>query len=201
MKDVVRDFSFFNWFTLPDEQAATSMFLLPLLIGATLASLVAGVLSDRFGKKLVVYIAGVLQATAALGLIFFTQIETAALLGFIFGLGYGAYNAVDFALASACLPDRERAGKDMGIWGFALSVPSVVTPLIAGVVLDFFQRVGHHHHMVGLGYTIIFAMATAFCVLSTILTTRIDLGPSAPAHHAKKNDDADAAEMTATDFD
>lgn len=40
--------------------------MLPLLLGATLSSLVAGVLSDRYGRKLMVYISGGLQALVVL---------------------------------------------------------------------------------------------------------------------------------------
>ena len=40
------------------EQAA-SFFLLPLLLGAIISTLVAGILSDRFGRKLMVYLTGV----------------------------------------------------------------------------------------------------------------------------------------------
>ncbi len=74
MQDVVQDFTLFGAVTLPDAQvrfgqtknkkhtgtesymqAATSMFLLPLLLGATAAALTAGVLSDRLGRKIMVY--------------------------------------------------------------------------------------------------------------------------------------------------
>lgn len=54
-----------------DAKAATSLFLLPLLVGATISALLAGALSDRFGRKVMVYIAGGVQAATAVGMILF----------------------------------------------------------------------------------------------------------------------------------
>lgn len=70
MEDVVqKPYNLLGWI-LPDAKAATSMFLLPLLVGATVAALLAGALSDRFGRKLLVYLSGAIQAATAIGMIF-----------------------------------------------------------------------------------------------------------------------------------
>jgi MFS family permease len=153
------------------------LFLLPLLLGAVVASLVAGILSDRYGRKLLVYIAGGLQAAAALFMILFPSMSFAVVLGFVFGLGYGAFQSVDFALAADVLPDKETAGKDLGVWHLAVICASSVGPLVAGLLLDAFKAVGMTAFgSPRLGYIVIFSVAVCLFILSTVLVSRMSVG-------------------------
>ena len=65
----------------------------------------------------------------------------AILMGVVFGLGYGAYESVDWALASDVLPSIDDYAKDMGVWHVAMVFPQVIATPIAGFLLDNFQRV------------------------------------------------------------
>ena len=154
-------------------EQAVSFFITTLLIGAMISSLFAGILSDRYGRKLMVYIAGGLQGAVVLVFVFYHDYALAVLMGIVFGLGYGAYESVDWALASDVLPAEEDYAKDMGVWHVSFTLPQVVALPIAGILLDYFQVVGRNTGHPNLGYTVIFLIAFAYFVLGTVFVGRI----------------------------
>lgn len=179
MKDVIAggteqfDYTFFGIKLAGDAAGATSFFILPLLVGAILSSLAAGMLSDRYGRKLMVYISGGLQAAVVLVFLFASGFELAVLMGLVFGVGYGAYQAVDWALASDVLPSEDDYAKDMGVWHVSFTLPQVLAVPIGGVLLDTFQRIGRESGRPNLGYTVLFALAFISFVLGTVLVQRV----------------------------
>ena len=84
--------------------------------------------------------------------------------GAIFGLGYGAYQSVDWALVADVLPSKKRFAHDMGIWNIALSLPQVIAPVIGGPIIDGFARSGHTI----LGYQVQLLIAIAYCLIGTV---------------------------------
>jgi len=56
-------------------------------------------------------------------------------VGALFGIGYGAYQAVDWALAIDVLPGGEDAAKDMGIWQCGDRAAADSRPAITGLTL------------------------------------------------------------------
>ncbi len=174
MGDVIgAPFSFFGAVLTSDPAAATAFFLLMLLIGAIASSLAAGALSDRYGRKPMVYLSGGLQAIVVIIFIFYGSFELAIVLGLIFGLGYGAYQSVDWALATDVLPSLDDYAKDMGVWHVAVTLPQVLATPIAGVLLDNFQRVGQRHDLPNLGYTVIFTLAALYFIFGTVLVKNV----------------------------
>ena len=177
--DVIREFRFMgasNFLgVIPLNQAtdAASVFFLMLLVGAIISSLLAGVLSDKYGRKLMVYISGALQGLVAAVFIFFGDYTLAVLMGLVFGLGYGAYQAVDWALAADVLPSTDDYAKDMGVWHVALTLPQVIATPIAGFLLDRFQIIGKGSGLPTLGYMVIFALAVIYFALGTYFVRRI----------------------------
>src|ERR1043165_1415074 len=89
-----------------------------------------------------VYISSALQAIVPIVFIFYSPFPLVVALGLVFGLGYGAYQAVDWALASDVLPSQDDYAKDMGVWHVAFTFPQVIATPIAGFLLDKFQVVG-----------------------------------------------------------
>ncbi|MCW5850509.1 MAG: MFS transporter [Anaerolineae bacterium] len=154
-------------------EQAVSFFITTLLIGAVISSLAAGVLSDRYGRKLMVYLSGALQGLVVAVFIFFHNYTLAVLMGVVFGLGYGAYQAVDWALASDVLPSEDDYAKDMGVWHVAFTLPQVVGLPIAGFLLDRFQVVGAGIGQPNLGYTVIFTIAVVYFILGTVFVRQI----------------------------
>jgi len=115
--------------------------LLPLiavyLVGVVISALVVGYLSDRLARRKVFVIWGSLaQAIAAFVLVFITSYEATFVAGVLLGLGYGAFLAVDQALATQVLPDPHDRGKDLGIMNIAFQVPQALAPLLGALVVD-----------------------------------------------------------------
>lgn len=159
--------------SLSEAAQAVSFVILALLIGAMLSSLAAGVLSDRFGRKKIVYVAGGLQGVVVLVFLFTHSYALAIVMGIVFGLGYGAYISVDWALATDVLPSMDDYARDMGVWHVALTLPQVIGTPIAGFLLDLGQGYGPGIGLPTLGYSLIFSLALLFFILGTVFVSRI----------------------------
>lgn len=150
-----------------------------VLLGATVTGLLGGMLSDRWGRKRIVFLAGMVMAAAALAFAATTFFHVATLtavfvIGIFWGLGYGAYVSVDWALGTDVLPDKEDAGKDMGIWHLSMVVPQAVSPLLGGLILNQFA-IGKDSYRPA-GYALVFLCATVVLVLSATLIWRVKRG-------------------------
>ncbi|HEX7587370.1 MAG TPA: MFS transporter [Anaerolineae bacterium] len=174
LRDAIGVFKLFGAQVAETPESAVSFFLIALLIGALISTLAAGVLSDKYGRKSMVYISGALQGLVALILIPFHDFTLAVLLGIVFGLGFGAYQSVDWALASDVLPSEDYA-KDMGVWHVAQVLPQMIATPFAGFFLDSFQKIGKTPavNQPTLGYTVIFSMSVVYFALGTVFVSKI----------------------------
>jgi MFS family permease len=152
----------------PNAERTTSVIGAIILIGSTITGLEGGRISDHIGRKRIVYLSSAIISVAALGLIFCRHLIEAATVGMLFGIGYGAYLSVDWALGTDVLPTKGEAGKDMGVWHVAMTVPQQLGPLTAGFILDFYripgQQVSDHTPSQLLGYVWVFVMAAVFFI-------------------------------------
>ncbi|MCL6569966.1 MAG: MFS transporter, partial [Meiothermus silvanus] len=146
---------------------ALGIILLLLSLAGAVTAIVGGVLSDRIGKKRIVFLAGGIMASAAVGFALTQSYALAVLIGLVFGLGYGAYISVDWALATSVLPDPSKHARDMGIWHMALVFPQLFQGLF-GQILDAGNRASP-----GGGYPILFAIAVIFFALGTVFVSRV----------------------------
>ena len=146
----------------PEQQ--TTNFIIILSLTSLVSALVVGWLSDRFGRKRMVYVSGGFMA--AVGLIFIVTQSLPIVLaaGAIFGIGYGAYTSVDWALVADVLPSHEHYARDMGVWNISLSLPQVIAPILGGPLIDSFTHSGNPI----LGYQLLFAMSIAYCLIGTV---------------------------------
>ena len=90
-----------------------------IIVASILSAVVGGQLSDRVGRKPVIYVAGTTMAVAALLLLLAPSFAVALALSVAFGLGFGAFTSVDWALGSDAMPSsaEDSAGPR---WRFSL---------------------------------------------------------------------------------
>ena len=106
------------------------------LIFIVVASIVAGRLSDRMGRrKPFVFVSSALVGIAALLLALVPSFEVAMVAAGLLGLGYGCFLSIDQALATQVLPDAHTRGKDLGIMNIATAVPQAFAPLLGAFVV------------------------------------------------------------------
>ncbi|GCF08382.1 MFS transporter [Dictyobacter arantiisoli] len=125
-------------------------------------SFTAGIVSDRWGRRKPVVIIASLLIALALFIPAILHTWTAMLIfAVLLGAGYGGYLAVDTALITQVLPTAEDRGKDLGIINLALSIPLIVSPLLAALLVN------------SLGYPALFGFSGLLAALGGILVVRI----------------------------
>lgn len=152
-----------------------------ILISSTFSALQAGKVSDRIGRKRVVYWANAFIAIMALGFIFCHSLIQVMLVGVVFGLGFGAYTSVDWALGTDVLPSREDAAKEMAVWHIAMTLPqSIAAPVAGGLIAAFGKtslgldakgdEIVHYTHN---GYAAVFILCAACFALGAYLLKNV----------------------------
>ena len=167
LADVVRVFALFGRVVARFAFQAAGLLVLLISLGAALSALPAGRLSDRVGRKPVILAAGGLLALLLLPILLAPRFDLLVGLALFFGLAYGAYAAVDWALVSDVLKNPEAHGTEMGLWQTSIVVPQVIAGL-AGPGVDRLNQAGP-----GLGYRAVFLLAALAFLLGTLLVTRI----------------------------
>jgi MFS family permease len=151
----------------------SSLWLLAVIGGGVIPAVVGGFLSDRLGRrKVFVYISAAMQAAVSAVLLFtlVTDLTVLYLLGVLFGLGFGAYQAVDWALACDVLPDRDNAAaKDMALFHVSFTLPQVFASALAGQLLYHLNQSQGNN----FGYRVVFATAALWFVLSLVFVRMI----------------------------
>lgn len=179
IQDVVSSYNFLGInFTNPERVTGLLLFL--ILIGAMSTSIIAGKLADKISRRILVYIGAFVQIGATICLILYPKLELIIPVSIIFGLGYGAYNAADFALAADVLPNGHYRARDLGIWHSALSLPSAFVTPLAGLILDVLESFsanlaakGNHKDW-HLGYIVLFLASIFFSLGSVAAASQLD---------------------------
>jgi MFS family permease len=123
----------------PGQTAADGLLILILIYTGcvVLASIVGGIISDRRNRrKVMVTLSGLLMAAAAAVLTFVETWPAALVAAVLYGLGYGAYIAVDQALITQVLPTAHDRAKDLGIINIAITCPSAIGAVIAAPLVS-----------------------------------------------------------------
>jgi MFS family permease len=135
-------------------------------VGVVLTAVVGGMISDRLGKrKMLVTVSGLLMAAAAVLLTIVETWHAAIGAAVLFGIGFGAYLAVDQALITQVLPAARDRAKDLGIINIAIVCPGALGAGIAAPLVSFG------------GYPTLFAGTAIVAIAGSVLVWRIKSVP------------------------
>jgi MFS family permease len=166
---------------------ATTDLLAIIALLAIAACYPAGRVSDRWGRKPMVVVCGILGAIGALGLVFAHYpllpgamtapiasllhiprgLAQALWFGAPIGLGVGCFLTVDWAFMIDLIPAAE-FGRFLGFSNIATAGAGIIARFIAGPILDHFNAGGHILGELG-GYPVVFGMFVVYFVVGTFL--------------------------------
>jgi MFS family permease len=127
------------------------------------STVVFGLWSDRLQRrKLFVTVSGVVTGVGALILAIVPTWPGAIAGAVVFGIGYGVYLSVDFALCTQVLPAADARAKDLGVINIAVALPQVFAPFVGSFLVAYAG-----------GYVTLYAVAFVVCVLGSVLVHRI----------------------------
>lgn len=135
--------------------------------GALVSAVMAGFLSDRVGRRAIVYFTGLLMASAAFFFVYNQSWGVIKLAAVVFGFGYGAFTAVDWAMVNDVLPGADSYAKDMGIWTVSTIVPQVVSTVAGGWIVDHFNALAPNR-----GYHVLHGVVVVILISGTLLISK-----------------------------
>ena len=138
-----------------DESAVTVYVVsMIMMVMSLVGSFISGPVSDIIGRRKVpVVVASVLFAIGiAMPWVFPSSMGMYLFAG-IAGLGYAVYSAVDQALLVDVLPNKEEAGKDLGILNMATTLGQMCGPIVMSALV------------VNLGYNFAFPTSIALAII------------------------------------
>jgi MFS family permease len=130
-------FFFAQTFDLPQDEAGAANFpvLAAVIVGNILTVIPAGRISDRVGRKPVIYVA---CAVAGLGMLIVALAPTIPVVivgAALFGAGSGMFLAVDWALMTDIIP-KASSGRYMGISNVATATAGIFSLMTGGTLMD-----------------------------------------------------------------
>ena len=155
-----------------DASQKTGLVAGAALAGAIVSSILAGVLSDRLNRTVVVAIAGIPMTLGALGFALFPSLQFLLAWGVLFGLGFGAVFSVGWAIALDAIPEMGDVARDLGIWATVSNLPMVIAPSIGAFLLL-------HASSERVGFRNLFMSAAACFALGSLTVLRVGTRPLA----------------------
>ena len=152
-----------------DFVQATAVVALLALAGAICSAFLIGIYSDKVRRAPVVCVSTLLMALASFTFVIAPGSFPLWLLGILFGIGYGAYTSVDWALAIDAMPSLRTVGKDFALWGASTNLSSIAAPALGSLVIYLVAL----HATTALGYRVVFAVATLFLLGGAVFILKI----------------------------
>jgi MFS family permease len=148
---------------------ATAVVALLALFGAICSAFLLGIYSDRVRRAPIVCVSTLLMATASFAFVIAPGSFPLWILGILFGVGYGAYTSVDWALAVDAMPQLSTVGKDFALWGSSTNLSSILAPALGSLIIYLVS----FYAATALGYRLVFAVATLFLIYGAIFVLKI----------------------------
>jgi MFS family permease len=170
---------------------ATSVLLGLVVLVGLIVTWPAAKLSDRIGRKKIVFGGGMIGGAATIVVIFSHYqllpwgvvqplaavlhvpglAAQAVLLGLALGVGFGSFLSVDWAFITDVIPPDE-AGRFMGFSNIATAGSGIIARLSAGWLLDYFNA---GPRILGLpgGYPVIFGLFATWMIAGSFLVLKV----------------------------
>jgi len=152
---------------VPNPAQATTVLMAVLGVFTVIAALAGGFLADRFGRKRLLILTGVVAGAGTFLLLFSVNILMVYLSGFFIGVAAGVFVTTNWALGTDLVPPEE-AGRYLGISNLAGAGAGVVGAGIGGPLADFFNMSSP-----GLGYLVVFAIYGVSFLLSSVTLLKV----------------------------
>ncbi|KAJ3381014.1 hypothetical protein HDU92_005646 [Lobulomyces angularis] len=149
-------------------EQGVSLALIPLL----LLSPFGAYLIPKSRRKIVVYFSATLMCISTLFMMLARTYWVTFFISAIFGIGYGPFISVEFAMLMDVMNDMPAtsAAKNIAIWHSASVLPQLTGQPLSGIVRDFFQAYGNDLNIDCLGYEVVFGMTITYLLLGVLCT-------------------------------
>lgn len=150
------------------EQSGIAPAVLPLLwmflhVSKVISSLIFGELSDKVGRKTLIFAGWILYALVYAGFAFVTSAWQAWALFLIYGVYFGLSEGVEKALVADLVP-KEKRGTAFGFYNLAFSVTVLPASLIFGGIWNVVDK-----YQAGYGASAAFLISAAISVCAAVL--------------------------------
>lgn len=141
-----------------NPEGANMQLMLPAIAAAGVGSVISGTISDRWGRKPLIFSSQFIMAGACAVFVIAPNMTWAYLAAVPAGLAYGIFTAVEWALACNLLP-RAEAARYLGVWNASAVVPQVLAFATAPPLGSAISRLAP-----GLGWRVDFALTVVLCL-------------------------------------
>ena len=155
---------------LPNADVALWINISLVVVGITtvITTYPAARLSDRFGRKRLIYASCAIGAIGMAGVAVAPTVQLAVLSLLLVGLAAGTFLAVDWALMTDIIP-KATAGRYMGISNVATAAAGPVALTLGGLLLDNVGGTGS-----GVGPRAAFGLSVVFYGIGALLLRPVD---------------------------
>ncbi len=155
-----------SFFILQMRNAGVSLILTILIYAlynlvAAIISFPSGNLSDKFGRKNILFFSFLIFTISLIGFAFTSNFVVIALLFAMYGVFQGIFRAVGKALASDFVPQEIRAS-GIGLYNTIVGLSGLVASIVAGQLYDKVTKTG------AAAYSSVFIFAAVFVALGAI---------------------------------
>ena len=156
---------------MSDDDADTTVLIATAIVGVStaLAALPGGRLSDRYGRRPMIWMATAIAGVGLLGVAVAPDPALAVAAWVPFGIGVGIFLSADWALMSDVIP-KHTSGRYMGILNAGTAMAGPVYIVVAGPIQDLVARTVADP----VGPRAAMAVAAAFVALAALALTRVD---------------------------
>jgi MFS family permease len=169
---------------MTDDEANGIVFIGTAIVGVctALAAIPGGRLSDRFGRRPVIWVASAIAALGLLGVAVAPMPAVAVAAWVPFGIGMGLFLSADWALMADVIP-KATAGRYMGILNAGTAMAGPVFIIIAGPLQDLVARLVSDPlgPRVAMGVAALFVVAAGIALLKVNPRRREDAEPEPAA--------------------